>query len=277
MLLRDFIKDSARSLEVLYPAPEAASMVRILVEDMLGIDNTRLMMEPGREVSPSEEETLRSCMDRLLAGEPVQYVTGRAYFYGRYFSVCPSVLIPRQETGLLVQAVLDHVKIASVSKPRILDLCTGSGCIAWTLAAEIPGAEVTAVDISQSALDVASSQQIDIPNPPRFVKADVLTDSIPGDYDIVVSNPPYVRDSERSQMRSNVLEYEPELALFVSDSDPLVFYRAVARIARSPFGVVEINEAFAPEIEAVFRSTGYGKVATIVDFFGKNRHVTFEK
>ena len=138
---------------------------------------------------------------------------------------------------------------------RILDLCTGSGCIAWTLAAELPGSEVTAVDVSDAALSVAASQPIPIPNPPIFLKADILADkAVPeqsplrGSYDILVANPPYVRDSERGLMHRNVLEHEPEIALFVRDEDPLIFYRAIARIAAaslsdSPdsFGIVESN------------------------------------
>lgn len=278
MLLRDFIKDSARALESLYPASESASLVRILVEDLLGVSATALAVNPMRELAPSDEELLRQALERLLAWEPVQYVTGLAWFYGRGFHVSPAVLIPRQETELLVKEVVDHVKACGPANPRILDLCTGSGCIAWTLAAEIPGSKVTAVDISDAALEVARNQKFDIPSPPSFIRADILSDTIPGEYDIVVSNPPYVRDSERAFMRPNVLDHEPRIALFVPDSDPMLFYRAVARIAEPvKYGAVEINEAFAPEVETVFRDNGRKKTTRIVDLSGKNRHIVFSE
>jgi len=279
MLLKDFIKDSRSALEAFYPASEAASIVEILCTDVIGVSRVQHIMEPSYEVPSRFGETLRLYMERLCAGEPLQYVLGFAEFYGRRFAVSPAVLIPRPETELLVQEVVR----CSRGAKRILDLCTGSGCIAWSLAAEILGSSVDAVDISDDALAVASAQKIDIPNPPHFEKADVLAEEIAGEYDIIVSNPPYVRESERAAMRANVLEHEPELALFVPDEDPLIFYRAVARIASrclqrpGSFGVVEINEAFAPETEAVFRDEGFRNIRTIVDFCGKNRHIYFEK
>lgn len=348
MLLRDFMKASARKLETLYPSHEAESIVRILVEDMLGLDRSAILSDPLREIpdcksapaagAGGEEDgvgfmDLNKAVDRLLGGEPVQYVTGRAAFYGRNFRVSPSVLIPRQETEILVHEVLSRLRdfsrpssasLPSQSSPlspssvspamaglRILDLCTGSGCIAWTLAAELPGSEVTAVDVSDAALSVAASQPIPIPNPPIFLKADVLAASpadalaasladvpaglpadkdIPepslpgGGYDIIVANPPYVRDSERGLMHRNVLEHEPEIALFVRDEDPLIFYRAIARIAAaclsdSPdsFGIVEINEAFASEVGAIFLDAGFSRINVICDFCNKSRHILFLK
>ena len=340
MLLRDFMKASARKLETLYPSHEAESIVRILVEDMLGLDRSAILSDPFREIpdcksapaagAGGEEDgvgfvDLNEAVERLLGGEPVQYVTGRAAFYGRNFRVSPSVLIPRQETEILVHEVLvrisDSSRLRGVSRPssaspamaglRILDLCTGSGCIAWTLAAELPGSEVTAVDVSDAALSVAASQPIPIPNPPIFLKADVLAVSpadilaaspadapagrpadkavpeqspLRGSYDILVANPPYVRDSERGLMHRNVLEHEPEIALFVRDEDPLIFYRAIARIAAaclsdSPdsFGIVEINEAFASEVGAIFLDAGFSRINEIGDFCNKSRHILFSK
>ncbi len=301
------MKASARKLETLYPSHEAESIVRILVEDMLGLDRSAILSDPFREI-PSFMD-LNEAVERLLGGEPVQYVTGRAAFYGRNFRVSPSVLIPRQETEILVHEVLSRLRDSS--RLRILDLCTGSGCIAWTLAAELPGSEVTAVDVSDAALSVAASQPIPIPNPPIFLKADVLAASpadvlaastadvpaglpadkdIPeqsplrGSYDILVANPPYVRDSERGLMHKNVLEHEPEIALFVRDEDPLIFYRAIARIAAaclsdSPdsFGIVEINEAFASEVGAIFLDAGFSRINVIGDFCNKSRHILFSK
>ena len=168
-------------------------------------------------------------------------------------------------------------------------MCTGSGCIAWTLALELPGAQVTAVDISDGALDVASSQDfgeelLSGAKAPAFLKADVLN-SPPSDigmFDIIVSNPPYVMESEKAFMRTNVLDHEPHLALFVSDDDPLLFYRAVAKWALlmlrpGGYGIVEINEALAFDTEEVFLDLGFRNVRTIKDLHDKDRFVEFYK
>ena len=169
------------------------------------------------------------------------------------------------------------------SRPRVLDLFTGSGCIAWSIALEVPGAEVIGVDISEAALYVASSQ---FPTePPRFVKADVLQvpEEFPGAlFDVITANPPYIREREKSRMHRNVLEHEPELALFVPDDDPLLFYRALAQWARrflkpGGWGIAEINEELGDETKAVFSDAGLGNVKKVPDFYGKDRFVTFEK
>jgi release factor glutamine methyltransferase len=175
------------------------------------------------------------------------------------------------------------------SNISILDMCTGSGCIAWTLALELPGAQVTAVDLSDGALDVASSQDfgeelLSGAKAPAFLKADVLN-SPPYDigmFDIIVSNPPYVMESEKAFMRTNVLDHEPHLALFVSDDDPLLFYRAVAKWALlmlrpGGYGIVEINEALAFDTEEVFWDLGFRNVNTIKDLHDRDRFVEFLK
>ena len=178
-------------------------------------------------------------------------------------------------------------------KTRVLDLCTGSGCIAWTMALESPDAEVVAVDISDAALEVASSQDFSDElsrtgaKAPVFVKADVLAD-VPADgpfaeeFDIILSNPPYVMDKEKALMRTNVLDHEPHLALFVSDEDPLLFYRAVARwasrlLSSTGFGVVEINEAFGAETAQVFIDAGFPISRVLQDFSGRDRFVQFSR
>jgi len=167
---------------------------------------------------------------------------------------------------------------------HMIDLCTGSGCIAWTLAAEIPGAEVTGVDISPEALTVARGQQVACHRAPSFVQADILADppaSLPeASFDLLTANPPYVMDRERAAMRPNVLEHEPALALFVPDEDPLVFYRAVARWARTllrpgGWGYAEINALLGPETAAVFRDAGFSGVSLLQDLGGASRFVRF--
>jgi release factor glutamine methyltransferase len=166
----------------------------------------------------------------------------------------------------------------------VIDLCTGSGCIAWTLAAEIPGAEVTGVDISEEALAIARGQQVACHRAPAFVQADILQDppaSLPeASFDLLTANPPYVMDRERAAMRPNVLEHEPALALFVPDEDPLVFYRAVARWARTllrpgGWGYAEINALLGPETAAVFRDAGFSGVYLLQDLGGASRFVRF--
>ena len=315
MLLKELIKEGTDTISQLYPEREAREMVLAYLEHRLGITRHTHIIEPEYKVEESDVAGIRSDFARMASGEPLQYVTGKAWFYGRQFNVSPDVLIPRPETELLCRTVQDiseamgtpdprplrgHplagggmslVPIASeISSVNILDLCTGSGCIAWTLALEILGAEVTGIDISDGALTVASGQDFSeelartSAIKPHFVKADVLGKPMSdlGLFDIIVSNPPYVMDKEKALMRTNVLDHEPHLALFVSDDDPLIFYRAVAQWALlmlkpGGFGVVEINEALAPETEEVFRSSGFTDVRTIRDLNDRDRFVMFAK
>ena len=263
-------------------------MVLLYLEDVHGIKRLTHVLEPSAEVSEDVAEAALAAFARMASGEPIQYIIGKAHFYGREFSVSPSVLIPRPETEVLCREVINHHgHMRSVCpEPKILDMCTGSGCIAWTLALEIAGAKVTAVDVSDGALAVAGSQEMDQTNAavPCFIKADVLGD-VPTEiaaqsFDIIVSNPPYVMDSEKVLMRTNVLEHEPHLALFVPDNDPLLFYRAVARWASrllvpGGFGIVEINEALGPQTADVFISAGFVNVEVASDLNDRDRFVKF--
>lgn len=295
MLLKQLINIGIETISQLYPDREAREMVFMLLERKLGTRRHTHIVEPGYEVSDEDASSVMTAFGRMASGEPLQYVTGVADFYGRQFRVTPDVLIPRPETEILCRSVLES-GIGSKSSdrlstaPAVLDLCTGSGCIAWTLALEMPGAKVTAVDISDGALAVASSQDFSEETArtgavvPSFVKADVLAGpsdfGLSARYDIIVSNPPYVMDREKALMRPNVLDHEPHLALFVPDSDPLVFYRAVADhavrlLAPDGFGVVEINEALGELTADVFRSRGFGKVVVEKDLYDKDRFVRF--
>lgn len=295
MLLKQLINIGIETISQLYPDREAREMVFMLLERKLGTRRHTHIVEPGYEVSDEDASSVMTAFGRMASGEPLQYVTGVADFYGRQFRVTPDVLIPRPETEILCRSVLES-GIGSKSSDRlsaapvVLDLCTGSGCIAWTLAMEMPGAKVTAVDISDGALAVASSQDFSEETArtgavvPSFVKADVLAGpsdfGLSARYDIIVSNPPYVMDKEKALMRPNVLDHEPHLALFVPDSDPLVFYRAVADhavrlLAPDGFGIVEINEALGELTADVFRSRGFGKVVVEKDLYDKDRFVRF--
>lgn len=290
MLLAEFIKASVKDLEGLYPAEEAHKIILLLCESVLGTRSYTHIIEPKYEIDPSRLEQLDGSVTRLCAGEPIQQIVGFSDFCGYRYKVTPDVLIPRPETEMLVRRAVEEA--ARFSRPvRILDLCTGSGCIAWTLAASVPGAEVVGVDISDPALEVARSQYIghEIREKgmvdPVFVKADVLDTEQDFDYgvfDLIVSNPPYVMESEKASMRRNVLEYEPELAIFVPDDDPLVFYRAIARwserfLAPDGIAMTEINESLGKETEEVFKAAGFHHTGIIKDFFDRNRFVVYSK
>ena len=298
MLLSEFIKKSAADLESLYPGKEATAVVNILCSHFLGTHSYTHIVNPGYEISSSDLHILEHNMEKLLKGEPVQYVTGETEFYGRKFRVTPDVLIPRPETEMMVREAVDFaLKLGrrrwaygrSHIPVRVLDLCTGSGCIAWSLALSVPGVKVTALDISSAALEVARKQGFSGElkgkgaEAPGFMQADILEDvALKGEFDIILSNPPYVRESEKPFMRPNVLEYEPATALFVPDEDPLLFYRAVARWSRAlmsseGMGLVEINEALGEETRRVFDGEGLAAEPVKKDFFNKNRFVIFKK
>ena len=267
-------------------------MVFAYLEAVLGTKRHTHIVEPEYIVPEDKVGMALEAFERMAAGEPLQYIIGKAWFYGRQFRVTPDVLIPRPETEELVNGVLMQSAVAKrADKPLVLDLCTGSGCIAWTLALEMPGAQVTAVDISDAALSVASSQDFvhemeqTGANAPRFVRADVLQETLslggPEKYDILVSNPPYVMDSEKALMRANVLDHEPHLALFVPDDDALKFYKAIALHAsrllkEDGFGIVEINEALGPETAELFVQVGF-RAEVVKDLFEKDRFVKFSR
>lgn len=284
MLLAEFIRESVPALEKLYPSPEARGLVLMLCEERLGVRSYTHIVEPLFEIPEAALSGLKADMSRLAAGEPIQYVLGYTEFCGRKFKVGPSVLIPRPETGQLVDESLKL--LAAMGRPaKVLDLCTGSGCIAWSVALGAPGVSVTATDISEPALALARSQFKDVSsgaNAPEFVCSDLLGGcrEICGCFDLLLSNPPYVMEKEKAAMRRNVLDHEPGIALFVPDDDPLLFYRALASVSlrlldSSGTGIVEINEALGPETAAVFEAAGYRKTEILRDIFGKDRFVRF--
>ena len=295
MLLKELISQGIQTISQSYPETEAREMVFACLEHILGTRRHTHIVEPEYQVPQEQEASVSAAFARMSAGEPLQYVTGQAFFYGRSFHVTPDTLIPRPETELLCRMAVDDMKIRSKTSPRILDMCTGSGCIAWTLALELPASEVKAVDLSDGALAVASAQdfseEISLTgaNAPEFSKADVLKsplesgeESLRGLFDLIVSNPPYVMDLEKALMRSNVLDHEPHMALFVPDADPLVFYRAVASwasmlLAPDGEGIVEINEALGEETAEVFRSAGFLGVKVEKDLYEKDRFVRFSR
>ena len=300
MLLVDFLKKGIAALEPLYPTAEARNIVLMLCEEVIGTKNYTHIVEPGYQIDKKGEKPLAEALVRLQAGEPIQYVIGSTEFCGRRFHVNADVLIPRPETELLVR---EAVKLAgrvkrmraaygkSADPVRVLDLCTGSGNIAWSVALGVPGARVVGVDISEGALQVARSQNFSAELKqtgalaPTFVAADVLDPEQEfnyGPFDLILSNPPYIMESEKGLLRRNVLDYEPSGALFVSDEDPLLFYRAIARwshrfLSPEGKGLTEINEVLGKETEAVFRDSGFSETSLVTDFYDKNRFVFYMK
>lgn len=266
-----FIAEAVRGL---YPEREARRIALTAAAALSGESEAKFLADPNQRVNIDGVER---CAAQLAAGCPVQYVTGKTEFCDMTFHVDGSVLIPRPETEELVlwaeQCAADHWN------PRILDVCTGSGCIAIVLAAHLPQAEVTALDISHAALETArrnaSMNGVRI----RFIEDDALNGmpSLAGEtFDIIVSNPPYIPHSEIESMHVNVTRYEPHEALFVDDADPLVFYRAIARAARTMLSeggslLFEVHEAWAERTAEMLRGEGFGQTEVRNDLFGKPR------
>jgi release factor glutamine methyltransferase len=246
---------------------EIESIVYLLMHSVFGLRREHIMV--GKEITYDEEE-MEEIVRRINSNEPIQYILQEAEFYGRLFYVDKSVLIPRPETELIVREVLKY------DPKRVLDIGTGSGCIAVTLACELPNAMVMATDVSNSAIDVAHKNSLTFNTFVEFFNNDILNDELPvEEVNVIVSNPPYVAKSESSSMNPNVLDYEPHLALFVPDNDPLIFYRAISYKARKvltrPGAVfVEINERFGSDVSSIFTEQGF-QVEIIKDIDGKDR------
>ena len=266
-----FIAEAVRGL---YPEREARRIALTAAAALSGESEAKFLADPNQRVNIDGVER---CAAQLAAGCPVQYVTGRTEFCDMTFHVDGSVLIPRPETEELV--LWAEQCAAGFQRPRILDVCTGSGCIAIVLAAHLPQAEVTALDISHTALETARRNAAMNGVSIRFIEDDALNGmpSLAGEtFDIIVSNPPYIPHSEIESMHVNVTRYEPHEALFVDDADPLVFYRAIARTARTMLSddgslFFEVHEAWAERTAEMLRGEGFGQTEVRNDLFGKPR------
>lgn len=284
MTLKQHIDNLTAALAGLYPEQEAHAIAVRTVTGLLSVPDYKHLSEPATQVGPEKEELLSDAARRLSAGEPMQYVLGYTWFAGLRIRVGSGVLIPRPETEQMYElAAQDCDNLMAVSEDdtfNILDICTGSGCLAWAFASEFPEAHVYGCDISGDALRYACRQRVKLQGArPVIFEADVLQDPPPGlpKFDLIISNPPYVTESERGAMRSNVLDWEPAQALFVPDSDPLVFYRAIAlwadKLLKDNGSLwLEINERFGQETAALF--TG---AAVIQDINGKDRFIVVKK
>ena len=273
-----------RQLTQVYDDYEAKAIARMVYEVRFGLMPSDLFIGKDTQLSTDDQKLLAEITQRLLTGEPIQYVLGEAEFGGRTFHVEPGVLIPRPETYELCQWIMEERrgKREEGRNTSILDIGTGSGCIACTLAAELADAEVTAWDISDDALRIATENAKRTDVHVSFEKVDVLDTSLLNrerpatGLDIIVSNPPYICNKERATMERNVLEHEPELALFVPDDDPLLFYRTIARFAAktlNPGGALyfEINPLYVSEMQQMLSEEGFSHTEIRNDQFGKQR------
>lgn len=275
---RDILRTIAEPLAGLYGEREARSIALLAASELSGLPETAFLTDPQAGV---EIDGLDTAVERLAAGCPVQYVTGRAQFFGRKFAVREGVLIPRPETEELVAWMLRTERDAAA----ILDVGTGSGCIAVTLAAELPRAKVAAVDISPTALAVAEGNSRTLGAAVELRQADMLgdlTSVFAEPFDVIVSNPPYVPQRDRATMHPNVRDHEPAEALFVPDDDPLLYYRAIARAGRKLLRTngrlyFEIYHLHADALCALLAKEGYADTEVRNDLFGKTRMLCSRK
>jgi len=256
--------------------PEADMLAMFIVEDVSGFSSTDILVDNKFQTGPNFRYTISKYILQLKRQEPIQYILGKAYFYENMFEVNESTLIPRHETEELVQLVIDYLK--SKDSVSVLDIGVGSGCIATTLALNLPQAEVDGMDVSSSALVVAVKNAKKLEAKVNFFQADIFAYIPSKKYDVIVSNPPYVRESEKKFMNANVVNHEPVKALFVPDNDPLLFYKQIIELADDALtagGAIffEINEVFGKEVAQLFENRNFNNVVLAKDINGKDRFV----
>ena len=273
MKLKDLKKDFITKLAITYPNEEILSIFKILCKQYMNMSPTKLLLAGEELINIKQIDMFSKAIIKLLSEEPIQYILETTSFYGLEFICSPSALIPRPETEELV----DWIVKSETNEIKILDIGTGTGCISVSLANR-NGFVVDALDVSSSALELAKQNakknEVDI----NFIEADIFEYISDKQYDLIVSNPPYIRNLEKKKMQNNVLNFEPPLALFVEDDDPLVFYNSILQFANSNLyekGSVyfEINENFSKEMESLLYSYGFTEIELKKDSFGKNRFI----
>lgn len=256
--------------------PESDMLAMLIVEDVSGFNSTDILVDNKFQTGPNFRAAILKYILQLKRQEPIQYILGKAYFYENMYEVNESTLIPRPETEELVKLVLDY----SVEELpiNVLDIGVGSGCIAITIAVNLPNASVDGLDVSMSALKVAMRNAEKIGADVDFFQADIFTYKPNKKYDVIISNPPYVRESEKKLMNANVIEHEPKKALFVPDSDPLKFYNPIVELAKDALSAngalfFEVNEAFGKDVVKLLEKSNFHKIALVKDINGKDRFV----
>lgn len=276
--MRETLKKLRDALRPIYGDRETEAIIRIIFHHLKGWNSVDMIMHEDDPLSHFVSGEIDGILFRLLNHEPIQYITGEARFHGMDFHVTPDVLIPRPETDQLVDLIIDNANDAPDLK--VLDIGTGSGCIAIALARNLPFSHVSAIDISSKAIDVAKENANNLNAKINFIQADIFKWSAPDDsFDIIVSNPPYIDESEKSAMEHNVLDFEPHSALFVPDSDPLLFYHRITLIAKDALTdhgrlYFEINPRHASQLKEWIRSQGFDDVEIIKDAFEKDRFIS---
>lgn len=259
-----------------YPIEETTALTRIISTEILDIPQSTFFLKDDVTLTPRQEMLLYSTIERLKKHEPIQYILGHCDFCGHTFKVTPDTLIPRPETSELVEWIAEEQK---GSKVNILDIGTGSGCIAISLSCKLPGCNIVAWDISSGALAVAEENNRNNGSEVTFSQVDILAYQPQCEmFDIIVSNPPYIKKNERKSMEANVLDWEPHTALFVPDNDPLLFYRAIAEkalVMLTPGGALyfEINRAHGADTVEMLQSLGYRKTELRKDLAGNDRMI----
>ncbi|TNE81956.1 MAG: peptide chain release factor N(5)-glutamine methyltransferase [Bacteroidetes bacterium] len=273
----ELLQNLQLNLQQVYDDDEALAIGELVLEELNGWNRSQWRLHRNETVPNEQVEQIQSIQSRLLTGEPVQYILGHAWFMGEKYQVGPGVLIPRPETEELVDWISKSYQ--NQTPKRIIDIGTGSGCLAIALSNVFPQAEVWGVDISADALRIAQKNTEQLHSNAQFKQVDILDsdqwDAL-GQFDLVVSNPPYITEAEKLAMHQNVMQHEPHTALFVSDADPLLFYRSIARFglqAMQPGGQLfyEINANFGQEMLSLMASLNYSSLELRNDMQGKER------
>lgn len=280
MLIKEYKQYFIKELLAIYDEVEAESFFYLTLEKFHRLRRIDLALQPNFEIGENEAEKWKSVLTDLKKQKPIQYILGETEFYGLPFLVNKDVLIPRPETEELVELILVESRKSKVKSLRILDIGTGSGCIPISLKKNLPDAKVFAVDVSENALEVAKENAKLNSVEVNFIKINILeTEDLEQQFDIIVSNPPYVRMLEKDEIKSNVLEFEPHLALFVEDNDPLLFYRKIAQLAKKNLNengklYFEINQYLGKETVGLLESLGFTNIKLLKDIYGNDRMIS---
>lgn len=287
MILIQLKEHICSELSILYPSTEIQSLLTIILKEYLGLQRIDTITRPKLVIPPEKITTITAVIHRLKTHEPIQYIVGNTEFFGYPFYVNQHVLIPRPETEELVDWVISsarEIEGKGITTPlSILDIGTGSGCISISLKKNLVSANVSAIDISKKAINTAQENAKLNKVAVEFITQDILaTTSLPKTYDIIISNPPYVRELEKELMHENVLNFEPQKALFVEDQDPLVFYRKIVQLSKLHLdhnGLLffEINEFLGNEMIQLLDSYGFSNIQLKKDMFNKNRMIFAKK